>query len=133
MESSNQKFLKWFQEFYSHEFTSLSKEFKDSEIKEILFNNQKYITKEDVIAFDACAKCGRCCESHKCLDYDYATKLCKRHDNPIHELCQTYPWTGEDFGISPLTLNCQYMVSFFVDFFDKYFQEEVEKNASGNH
>jgi len=128
MTTSNQKFLKWFQEFYSHEFPNLPKDFKDKEIEKVLFNNQKYITKQEVIDFDACVMCGRCCEGQRCPDFDNETKKCTRHDNPINNLCISYPWTGEEMGIAPLTLNCHFMVSFFIDFFDRYFKE-IEENA----
>ncbi len=124
--TSSQKFIWWFQEFYSHEFLSLSKEFKNDKIHEILSNNAQYITKEEVMNFDACNMCGRCCEAQGCLDFDIITKQCTRHENPIHELCKEYPWTGE-MGIAPLLLDCHYQVAFFVNFFDKYFQKIIDE------
>lgn len=129
--TSNQKFIWWFQEFYSHEFLNISKEFKDNKIYEILSNNAKYITKEEVMNFNACIKCGNCCRNQHCLDFDSETNLCTRHDNPIHDLCIEYPWTGE-LGIMPLYLDCHYQLAFFVHFFDEYFKE-VEEDASRDH
>lgn len=126
METSNQKFIKWFLEYYDHEFPSLSKEFKHQKIQEILLNNAQFITEKQVIEFDACSMCGRCCEQQGCLDWDPETRRCTRHDNPIHKLCRTYPWTGDDLGIAPLSLNCNFAVAFFVDFFDKYFSTVIE-------
>lgn len=128
MESSSSKFINYFHEFYSHEFLTLSSEFKNNEIDKILLNNSEYITKEQVVAFDACNQCGRCCMNQRCPDWDPETKLCTRHDDPIDELCITYPWSG-DMGIAPLLLNCHYSVSFFVDFFDNYFQDIVNKRG----
>jgi len=129
MTSSNQRFLQWFQEFYSHEFPELSRDFKNNEIQKVLYNNQKYITKEEVMNNPNCTMCGLCCEEQGCLDFDIITRQCTRHDHPIHELCKTYPWTGEDVGIAPLTLNCPLMVSIFIDFFDKYFQEIIDRGV----
>lgn len=123
--SSLDIFLNWFKEYYQFEFTNLSVEFKNHWIEEILTKNSKYITKKDVIDFDGCIKCGRCCEAQGCLDYDSETKLCTRHDNPIDNLCREYPWTGE-LGIAPLTLNCAYQVTFFLSFFDDFFQNIEE-------
>lgn len=127
--SSLNIFLDWFKEYYQFEFMELSEEFKNKTIEEILLNNFKYITKKQVIDFDGCTKCGRCCEQQHCLDYDKETKLCTRHDNPIDDLCKEYPWTGE-FGIAPLTLNCPYQVAFFISFFDQYFQDYIDRGVT---
>lgn len=124
--SSLSIFIDWFKEYYTYEFTELDKSFKDEQIEEVLLNNSKYITKEMVINHDGCVKCGICCSNQHCNYYDSNTKLCTIHDNPIHELCKTYPWTGEDLGIAPLTLNCEYQVSFFVWYLDNFFQEVIE-------
>ena len=121
MTSSNQLFCTWFKEYYSHEFPNLSTDFKNNTIEEVIYNNQKYISKQMVLDIDACNQCGRCCEGQRCLDYDEETKLCKRHDNPIHEFCINYPWGSEEFGIAPVTLNCNYMVKVFLAYFDDYF------------
>lgn len=128
--SSLDLFLQWFKEYYFHEFTELSIEFKNNWIEEILLNNQNYITKEMVMDFDGCVMCGRCCKSQGCLDYDEETKLCTRHDDPIHDVCKEYPWSGE-FGIAPLLLNCRYQVSFFINFFDNFFEEKMKGVENG--
>lgn len=127
MKTSSKKFIEWFQEFYSHEFLMLPKESKNKIIEEVLLNNGQYITKEEVVHFDACNKCGRCCRNQHCLDFDKETNLCTRHDNPIHDLCIEYPWSGE-LGIMPLYLDCHYQVAFFVHFFDWYFQEIIKED-----
>lgn len=119
--SSHDRFVKWFKEYYYHEFPNLSTDFKNKIIEEVIYNNQKYITLQMVLDADACTKCGRCCEGQHCLDYDKKTKLCTRHDDPIHEFCINYPWGSEEFGIAPVTLNCQYMVKVFIQYFDDYF------------
>ena len=126
METSYQKFIKWFCEFYTHEFPMLSKDWKDEVIQEVLTHNNKYITKEEVINFDACNKCGRCCRNQRCPDFDSETNLCTRHDNPIADVCREYPWSG-DLGIMPLYLDCHYQVSFFVNYFDNFFKKAVEE------
>lgn len=123
MTSSTQKFLQWFYEYYYHEYPNISFDEKKDIIQDRILNNAQYITKDMVIAFDGCNKCGRCCEQQGCLDYDKETKLCKRHDDPISWLCTAYPWTGEDFGIAPLTLNCHFQVAFFVSLLDKVFED----------
>jgi hypothetical protein len=133
MDTSTKKCINWFKEFYSHEFPELSREFKNEKIEDIMYHNAKYITREEVIEFDACSRCGRCCRAQRCLDFDEETNLCTRHDDPISQFCIDYPWTGEDFGIAPLLLNCDYIRKFFVHFFDNYFQDiinEGEENAS---
>lgn len=123
--SSLDIFISFFEEYYSHEFLDLPQDFKMYWIKEIIINNGAYLKKEDVLNFDGCIRCGRCCQSQHCLDWDPETKLCTRHDNPIDDLCIEYPWTGE-LGIAPLTLNCRYQVSYFISFFDDFFEKEVE-------
>ena len=123
--SSLDIFISFFEEYYSHEFLDLPQDFKMHWIKEIIINNGAYLKKEDVLNFDGCIRCGRCCQSQHCLDWDPETKLCTRHDNPIDDLCIEYPWTGE-LGIAPLTLNCRYQVSYFISFFDDFFEKEVE-------
>lgn len=123
-------FLNWFKEYYTHEYYELSNEIKFYWIEKILLNNGEYITKKMVMDFDNCVQCGECCKSQRCLDWDPKTKLCTRHDNPIHDFCKEYPWGGE-FGIAPLTLNCAYMTSFFIDFFNNFFEEMI-KNGD-NH
>lgn len=123
--SSLDIFISFFEEYYSHEFLDLPQDFKMYWIKEIIINNGAYLKKEDVLNFDGCIRCGRCCQSQHCLDWDPETKLCTRHDNPIDDLCVEYPWTGE-LGIAPLTLNCRYQVSYFISFFDDFFEKEVE-------
>lgn len=122
--SSLDIFLKWFFEYYSHEFKDIPKEEKEEIIREVLLNNGKYITKYEVMDFDGCVQCGRCCRDTHC-QFLRDDNLCDRHDNPIHKLCETYPWTGE-LGIAPLTINCQYQVSFFIDYFDRTFSN-IEK------
>lgn len=129
MATSNQIFLRWFKEYYSHEFTSLSREFKNQIIEKVLFDNSKYITKEMVLEIDGCVQCGRCCEGQRCLDFDDKTKLCTRHDNPIHEFCTLYPWGSDEYGIAPLTINCSYMVKVFVTYFDNYFQKCIDEGV----
>lgn len=126
METSSQKFIKWCQEFYHHEFTELSNDFKDHEIEKVLLDNAQYVTREEVMKFNACNMCGRCCEAQGCMDYDPESKKCTRHDNPIHDLCWEYPWTGE-MGIAPLLLDCHYQVAFFIDFFDRYFKRLIDE------
>ena len=127
--SSFNLFLNWFIEYYQFGYEELSMDFKKKYIKEILSNNGKYVTKKQVMDFDGCAKCGRCCSEQGCLDYDKETKLCTRHDDPISYLCHEYPWTGE-LGIAPLTLNCRYQVSFFVSFFDNFFQHCIDEGVT---
>lgn len=124
--SSWEIFLNWFKEYYSHEYPDLEQEVKDYWIEEILLNNNKYIDKLEVKNFDGCVMCGRCCVEQRC---PHVTKdgLCERHDNPIHQLCIDYPWTG-DLGISPLTLNCRFQVSFFINWLDKFFEELIEED-----
>lgn len=128
--SSLNIFLEWFKEYYYHEYPELTVEFKNEWIEKILLDNQKYITKEMVMNFDGCIKCGRCCKSQGCLDYDDETKLCTRHDNPIHDVCREYPWSG-DYGIAPLLLTCRYQVSFFVNYFDKFFEQCIKGENNG--
>lgn len=125
MKTSSQRFIEWFQEFYHHEFPSLSNDIKDDVIETVLLNNAQYIKKERVMEFDGCNMCGRCCRLQGCLDFDELTNKCTRHDNPIHDLCKEYPWSG-DLGIAPLSLDCHYQVAFFVDFFDDYFQMSID-------
>lgn len=122
-------FIEWFKEYYTHEFLDIPKDFKDFWIEKILLNNGEYLKKEDVLNFDGCIKCGRCCENQHCLDWDRETRLCTRHDNPIHQLCKEYPWTGE-LGIAPLSLNCRYQTAYFISFFNDFFEEyRREKDA----
>lgn len=123
--SSLQMFIDWFKEYYSHEYPKLSQEEKDYWIEEILMNQTQYITKSDVKQFDGCVMCGRCCRNQRC-PHVLENGLCERHDNPIDQLCIDYPWTGDDLGIAPLTINCKFQVSFFIDFFDIFFKETSE-------
>ena len=119
--SSLDLFINFFKEYYSHEFDWVEKKEKDYWIEKVLKNNSEYITKEEVMNFDGCIQCGNCCKSQHCPDWDSETKLCTRHDNPIHRFCKEYPWGGE-YGIAPLTLNCRYQISFFIMFFDNFFR-----------
>ena len=84
-----------------------------------------------VLENDYCSKCGKCCINQGCSYIDLETKLCTIHDNPIDELCKTYPWTGEDLGIAPLSIECTYQKTFFIIYFNGFFEEcirsEVEK------
>ena len=41
--SSSQSFIKWFQEYYSHEFEELSNDFKNHWIEKIFSSNIFYI------------------------------------------------------------------------------------------
>ena len=123
--SSTDLFLEWFKEYYSHEYPEISQECKDHWIEEILLNNSKYLDKSIVLNFDGCIMCGRCCINQRCPHVTEDGK-CDRHDDPIDQLCLDYPWTGDDFGIAPLTLNCRYQVSFFVNWFNTFFEEMVE-------
>lgn len=122
-------FISWFKEYYRHEYFELPVDYKNFWIEEILKNNGQYITKEMVTDFDNCAQCGECCKNQRCPDWDSETKLCTRHDDPIHEFCREYPWGGE-FGIAPLTLNCVYMTSFFVNFFNAFFEKQIKNGEN---
>ena len=126
--SSKDIFLDWFKEYYSHEFLSIPKETKDELIEKIVLNNGEYITKEMITNFDGCVRCGRCCINQRCPHIDKETMLCSRHDNPIDPLCIDYPWTGE-LGVAPITINCSYQVSFFISYFDHFFEEYVKRGA----
>lgn len=121
MSTSSRSFIKWFLEYYKHEFTKIPYEEKKEIIKEVLPNNFKYITKKDIIDFDGCIQCGDCCRQQHCPHIN-SNNLCERHDDPIDELCISYPWSG-DLGVMPLLLNCDYQVAFFVSYFDKVFQD----------
>lgn len=115
-------FVSFVQEYFSFEFPELSKEYKNKVIKNILVNNQNYITKEEVMSNqDLCSKCGRCCETLHCPYFDEDQSLCSRHDNQLMDICREYPWSG-DFGIQPLTLNCGYQKKFFLQWFYNYFK-----------
>lgn len=129
--SSLQIFVDWFKEYYSHEYPKLSQEEKDYWIEEILLNNTQYITKSDVQQFDGCVMCGYCCSNQRC-PHVTDKGLCERHDNPINQLCIDYPWTGDEFGIAPLTLNCRYQVSFFIDFLNQFFEETTQDKEYGD-
>lgn len=122
MTSSHEIFVKWLKEYYSHEFPDINPTLKNEIIEDVVYNNHKYLTREFVANIDGCVQCGRCCESQHCLDYDPVTKKCTRHDNPIHQLCIDYPWGSDEFGISPVTINCAYIVQVFITFFDNYFK-----------
>lgn len=123
--SSSQSFIKWFQEYYSHEFEELSNDFKNHWIEKILLNNGEYITRKMVTEFDGCSMCGQCCVNQRCPHVDQ-NGLCSIHDNPIDDLCRYYPWSG-DMGIAPLLLNCDYQVNFFIYYFDNFFKKESSK------
>lgn len=116
-------FLDFFKEYYSHEYNKLPQSFKDECIEEILLNNHKYITCEMVQSVDYCIRCGRCCIKQRCPHVDRKTHLCEIHDNPIDDLCKTYPWTGEDLGIAPLDISCTYQKAFFISFLDEFFSK----------
>ena len=124
MKSSAEKFIQWFQEYYLNEFTELSSEFKNNWIRKILLNNGEYLTKEMVMDYDGCSMCGQCCVSQRCPHVS-ESGLCTRHENPIDLMCIEYPWGGE-IGISPLLLNCDYQVSFFVDYFNNFFETIIK-------
>ena len=119
---STDLFINWFVEYFIHEYPEIDRKKKEAVIKRVLLHNSEYITLEEVQEFDGCIKCGWCCEHQGCIDYDHNTHLCTRHDSPIHELCKTYPWGGE-YGIAPLTLECRYQVSFFINYFDNLFKQ----------
>lgn len=121
-------FIDWFKEYYRHEFLNISRELKEEAIEEVLLNNAQYISKQEVLDFDGCIRCGECCKIQHCKLWDPKTKLCTNHDNQISFLCREYPWTGE-LGIAPLLLNCRYQVSFFINFFDKLFKILEEDDA----
>ena len=123
--TSLELFINWFKEYYKHEYHELPVDYKNHWIEEILMNNGQYITKKMVMDFDNCVKCGECCKSQRCLDWDPETKLCTRHDNPIHDFCKEYPWGGE-YGIAPLSLNCVYTTSFFIHFLNDFFEKEIQ-------
>ena len=118
--------VSFFKEYYMHEFPQLSKEFKDDSIEYIIYNNVNIFTKEQVMNFDGCNQCGTCCRELHCEYHDNETNLCTRHDNQLMDLCRTYPWGGDEYGIYPVLLNCKYTTRLFKNFFDKYFQKAVE-------
>lgn len=124
-------FVDFIQEYFSFEYTELSSTYKNEIIEQVLLNNQKYITKEEVMAQDFCDKCGKCCRDIHCPYFDYETNLCPRHDNQLMDLCREYPYSGE-FGIQPLTLSCRYQSRFFINWFDNYFRKVVELKEEKN-
>lgn len=124
-------FVNFIQEYFSFEYPELPKKYKDEIIKEVLLNNSKYITAEDVMSEDFCDKCGKCCRDIHCPYFDYETNLCPRHDNQLMDLCRTYPYSGE-FGIQPLTLSCRYQSRFFINLFDKMFAKVIELKEGKN-
>ena len=129
--TSLETFLQWFKEYYQHENTTLPTDFKNELIEEVIVNNVKYVTKEDVINFHGCIMCGRCCVSQRC-PHVTQSGMCSRHDDPIDQLCIDYPWTGDEFGIAPLTLNCRYQVSFFVFILNRFFDEALDDEKYSN-
>lgn len=112
-------FIKFFQDYYHFEFEELSNKYKDDVIEEVLKNNKKYFTREDVLKKNLCAKCGLCCKELQCPYLDLSTNLCTIHDNPESPVCSTYPW-DDDIGFI-LTLNCGYQKKYCMQFFDNYF------------
>lgn len=116
-------FQKWFQEFYHYEFKELSNEYKDKAIEYVIENNAKIFTKDFVLRENLCHKCGACCISIGCVDFDHKTKLCTKHDNQNSIICYEYPYSDVGFVF---TLNCGYVKDIFKLYMDMYFKKSIE-------
>lgn len=135
METSGQKFIKWFQEFYSHEYPSLSNQFKFLWIEYIINHNGEYISEDFIQQHqDFCNMCGLCCENQfkDCEYFNVKTKLCDIHDNQPWDVCKQYPYGVLDM-IAPVTINCMYMIRIFISFFDKFFAQLVSQKGNMNN
>lgn len=117
--------ISFFKEYYMHEFPELSQEFKNESIEYIIYNNQKIFSRQAVIDFDGCTQCGLCCRELHCEYHNDETNLCTRHDNQIMDLCRSYPWGSEEYGIYPVRLDCKYAINLFKNYFDKYFTKAI--------
>ncbi len=117
-------FVSYFQEYYHYEFEELSDSYKDEVIRDVLVNNQRYFTREDVLKENLCVKCGTCCKELLCPHLDTTTNLCTIHDDPESPVCSSYPWDDEVGFI--LTLNCGYQKKYCHQFFDNFFTMVLE-------
>lgn len=119
----HQQLRLWLKDYYHFEFKQLSNKYKDFIIDYILDNNKDVFTADDVTAVDYCIKCGRCCKSMRCDNYDEETHLCKTHDDNRWIICQTAPYGDPDFGLMlHFGIDCDYLVTFLIKYFDRFFE-----------
>lgn len=111
--------------YYQFEFENIDPEIKVNVINKAIHNNAVIFSKEEVMNFDDCSRCGLCCRLQHCEDYDTETKLCTRHDNQRFEICKTYPWAG-DYGLD-LTMNCVMVRDLFLRYLNGVFTKIQEK------
>lgn len=116
-------FQKWFQDYYHNKFPELSNEYKDKAIAYVIENNAKIFTKDFVLKENLCHKCGTCCITIGCPNFDKKTKLCPIHDNQNSIICYEYPYSDVGFVF---TMNCGYVRDIFRIYMDMYFKKAIE-------
>lgn len=120
-------FLSWMQEYFIYEFPEFSVNYKNKTIEKILLNNQKFVTKEEVIKENLCISCGQCCIQQQCNYYNEETHLCSIHNSEDYpDLCKEYPWGSDELGFQSLTINCAYQKIFWINWFTEYFQAALK-------
>lgn len=102
-------------------YEELPDEYIDEVIEITVMNNHDLFSKQYVIDFDGCKRCGRCCLNQKCNKYDKETKLCTDWDNRT-TFCRQFPW--DEYTIY-LDASCQYVENFFKDNIEFYLNKKV--------
>ena len=123
----------WLKDYYRYEYKELSEEYKNEIIDYILDNNKDIFTADDVTAVDYCSRCGICCASMKCPNYNPETKLCTQHNDSRWIICRTAPYGDPDFGLMlHFGIDCDYLVKFLINYLDRYFEYVTNKGDNND-
>lgn len=120
----HQRLRIWLKQFYKYEFPILSENYKNEIIDYVLDNNKDIFSAEDITSEDLCIKCGRCCESMGCENYNKENHLCMQHNANRWAICQTAPYGDPDFGLMlHFGIDCEYLTNFLIKYFNKVFSK----------
>ena len=125
------RLCKWLKNYYRFEYKELDESYKNNMIEYVILHNKDIITAQEVVDFDACSRCGYCCRTMHCPDFDENTNLCTSHDEQRWVICQTAPFGDPDFGLLlNLGINCTYLTAFLVDYLNKVFDKAMEMKSN---
>ena len=117
--------VEWLKNYYIFEDPHIDSEFKNSMIDYIVEHNAEVFTEEDVTSFDGCIKCGLCCKTMKCPQWDPDTQLCTTHDNLPWTICRTAPYGDPDYGLMlNFGVDCSYLLSFLINYLNTLFDQK---------
>lgn len=129
----HERLRQWLKNFYKYEFLQLKENYKNKMIDYVLDNNKDIFSAEDITSEDLCIKCGTCCRSMRCENFNPETNLCTQHNDDRWVICQTAPYGDPDFGLMlHFGIDCEYLTNFLIKYFNKVFSKAEELNNVKN-